>query len=146
MPLRIGGKVGPTSGDPVDLEVTVRAIRTDTTQSIGEATMPIGTAVWLEVDGVHLLINDERTQTFHPEAFTSMGMDLSTMRLVIVKSTQHFYAGFEPIASKVIHAASPGALDVNFANIPYRHRSGNYWPRVDDPFATDGRNPKTAGG
>ena len=137
--LRIGGKVGPTSGDPVDLDVVVRRLTSDVTQSIGGAVMELGNAAWVEADGVHLLINDQRTQTFHPDAFTSMGIDLSVMQLVIVKSTQHFYAGFEPIASKVIHTASPGALNVDFANIRYRHRDGNYWPRVDDPHAGEGR-------
>jgi len=134
--IRVGGKVGPDSGQPVDLDVVVRRIATDKTQRIGGTTMSLGTIAWVEADGVHLLINDLRTQVFHPEAFTSLGLDLSAMRIVIVKSTQHFYAGFEPIATRVIHTATPGPMSVDFANIPYRNRDGNYWPRVEDPFAT----------
>ena len=99
--------------------------------------MSLGTIAWVEANGVHLLINDLRTQVFHPEAFTSLGLDLSAMRIVIVKSTQHFYAGFEPIASRVIHANTPGPLSIDFASIPYRNRDGNFWPRVEDPFAAD---------
>jgi microcystin degradation protein MlrC len=31
--------------------------------------------------------------------------------------------------------ASPGLLDTNFAHLPYRQRSLNYWPRVERPDA-----------
>jgi microcystin degradation protein MlrC len=31
---------------------------------------------------------------------------------------------------------SPGALQVDFAAIPYTKRSPDYWPRVADPFAS----------
>ncbi len=134
--IRVGGKVGPDSGQPVDIEVVVHRIATGKTQSIGDAAMSLGTIAWVEADGVHLLINDLRTQVFHPDAFTGLGIDLSAMRIVIVKSTQHFYAGFASIASRVIHTATPGAMSVDFANIPYRNRDGNYWPKVEDPFAT----------
>jgi microcystin degradation protein MlrC len=133
--IRVGGKVGPDSGQPVDLAVVVHRIATGKTQDIGGATMSLGTIAWVEADGVHLLINDLRTQVFHPEAFTSLGLDLSSMRIIIVKSTQHFYAGFEPIASRIIHTATPGPMSVEFATIPYRNRDGNYWPRVEDPFS-----------
>lgn len=133
--IRVGGKVGSDSGQPVDLEVVVHRIATGKTQDIGGATMSLGTIAWVEADGVHLLINDLRTQVFHPEAFTALGLDLSSMRIIIVKSTQHFYAGFEPIASRIIHTATPGPMSVDFARIPYRNRDGNYWPRVEDPFA-----------
>jgi microcystin degradation protein MlrC len=133
--IRVGGKVGSDSGQPVDLEVVVHRIATGKTQDIGGATMSLGTIAWVEADGVHLLINDLRTQVFHPEAFTALGLDLSSIRIIIVKSTQHFYAGFEPIASRVIHTATPGPMSVDFANIPYRNRRGNFWPRVEDPFA-----------
>ena len=135
--IRVGGKVGRDSGQPVDLDVVVHRIANDKTQSIGGSSMSLGNMAWVEADGVHLLINDLRTQVFSPEAFTAMGLDLAEMRIVIVKSTQHFYAGFEPIASRIIYTATPGAMTVDFANIPYRNRDGNYWPKVADPFENE---------
>ena len=57
------------------------------------------------------------------------------MKIVVVKSSQHFYAGFAPIASQVIYMATPGAITPDFANIEYTKRDGNFWPRVADPFA-----------
>lgn len=134
MTVRLGGKVGKMSGDPVDLEVTVRGVRENMHQMMGETEMPMGTGVWLEADGVHLVLSDKRTQAFHPIAFTDLGLDLSKMRAVVVKSSQHFYAGFAPIASEVIYISGPGAITPDYANIPYTKRDGAYWPKVDNPF------------
>lgn len=135
--LRVGGKVGPASGDPVDLDVVIHKIAEGLSQRIGNSSNALGTLVWIEADGVHLLINDLRTQVFHPEAFTSIGIDLQAMRVIVVKSTQHFYAGFAPLASKIVYVAAPGALNMNFAEIPYIERERNFWPVVDDPFSCD---------
>jgi microcystin degradation protein MlrC len=135
MAVRVGGKIGPMSGDPVDLTVTVRGIARDAVQHLGRAAMNMGDCVWLEADGVHLVVNSRRTQTFHPEAFENLGIDLSAMKYIVVKSSQHFYDGFAPIAAEVIHLATPGAITPDFANLPLTKRDGNYWPRVADPFA-----------
>jgi len=135
MRVRLGGKRSEGSGEAVDLDVTVRAIGHDMVQQFGDLPSPFGTGVWLEADGVHLVINNSRTQCLHPSLFTDLGMDLSAMKAIVVKSSNHFYAGFAPIASEVIHIASPGTLTADFAAIPYTRRAPNYWPRVENPLA-----------
>lgn len=132
--LRLGGKCGPMSGDPLDLVVTVKKLKSSLTQRFGELASKLGKMVWLQANGVDIVINDARTQTFHPEAFTGLGIDLSTKKAICVKSSQHFYAGFAPIASEVIHVATPGAITPDYANIPYTKRSPTYWPKVENPF------------
>lgn len=135
MQVRLGGKIGAMSGDPLDLKVTVRGLREKMTQKMGEGQMPMGNGVWLETEGVHIVVSDRRTQAFHPMCFTDLGIDLSDMRMVVVKSSQHFYAGFAPIASEVVYISGPGAITPDYANIPYTKRDSNYWPKVEDPFA-----------
>ncbi|OJU36658.1 MAG: microcystin LR degradation protein MlrC-like protein [Rhizobiales bacterium 68-8] len=133
--LRLGGKCGPMSGRPLDLKVTVRKLVGGLSQRFGELAAPLGQMAWIEANGVDIVVNDTRTQTFHPEAFTGLGIDLSSKRAVCVKSSQHFYAGFAPIASEVIHVATPGSITPDYANIPYTRRAPNYWPKIEDPFA-----------
>lgn len=133
--LRIGGKMGPASGDPVDLTIRVLAIRKRLEQMFGKIAMPMGTAVLLEADGVYLLVNDQRSQLFDPSAFTQLGLDLGQMRIIVVKSSNHFYDRFAPIAEEVWHMKTPGAITPEFTSIPYTKRDRNYWPRVEDPFA-----------
>jgi microcystin degradation protein MlrC len=50
-----------------------------------------------------------------------------------VKSTQHFYAGFAPVASQVLYVAAPGAIPMDFENIGFEKFTAPYWPRVADP-------------
>lgn len=133
--LRLGGKCGPMSGDPLDLKVTVRGLASGLVQHFGSLPAPLGETVWLECQGIDIVINDMRTQTFHPEAFTGLGIDLASKKIVCVKSSQHFYAGFAPVASEVIHVATPGSITPDYASIPYTKRAPNYWPKVEDPFA-----------
>ncbi len=136
--LRLGGKCGLMSGDPLDLQVTVRRIASDLTQRFGTLPAPLGTAVWLSTgpeDSIDIVINDNRTQTFHPEALTGPGIDLERRRYICVKSSNHFRAGFAPLAAQIIPVATPGAITPDFTAIPYRHRPPTYWPRVEDPFA-----------
>jgi microcystin degradation protein MlrC len=136
--LRLGGKCGPMSGDPLDLEVTVRRVATGLTQRFGRLPQGLGTAVWLSTgpgNDIDIVVNDARTQTFHPEAFTGLGVDLAVRRYICVKSSNHYRAGFAPIAALIVPIATPGAITPDFTAIPYRHRSPKYWPKVEDPFA-----------
>ncbi|MBL4768302.1 MAG: M81 family metallopeptidase [Rhodobacteraceae bacterium] len=135
LPLRLGGKCGPMSGNPLDLTVTVRKCMSGLSQLFGELSAPLGEMVWIEAEGVDIVINDIRTQTFHPMVFEQLGIDLSKRRIVCVKSSNHYQAGFNPIAARVIPVATPGAITPDFANIPYKNRAKNYWPAIEDPFA-----------
>jgi len=138
LPIRLGGKFGPMSGDPLDLVVTVRKLASDLTQRFGSLPVALGQMAWVTLatdDTIDLVINDTRTQTFHPEAFTGLGIDLAARRHICVKSSNHYRAGFAPIAAQIIPVATPGAITPDFANIPYTKRAPNYWPKVEDPFA-----------
>lgn len=51
-----------------------------------------------------------------------------------MKSSQHFYAAFAPIARAILYVSGPGALDFEYARIPYTKGIRPFWPRVRDPF------------
>ena len=133
--LRLGGKCGPASGDPVDLRVTVKGLCDRLTQHFGSAIESLGAAAWVSADGVDLVLNSVRSQTFHPEAMTNLGLDPTSRKIVVVKSKQHFFAGFAPIAKKILYVNAPGALAPNYEEIPYTKLARPYWPKVEDPFA-----------
>ena len=134
MKVRLGGKICAESGDTVDLDVTVRAIREGMTQKLGDADMAMGTGVWLDADGVHLIVSSVRTQNFAPSVYTDLGIDITEMKALIPKSTNHFYQNFEKVSPQVIHVRSPGAVTPDMTIIPFTKRDGNFWPKVEDPF------------
>lgn len=133
--LRLGGKMGPTSSMPLDIRVTVRALADSVTQRFGDAPVNLGASAWITTEGVDLVVNTLRTQVFHPEGFTKLGIDLSQRKIVVVKSTQHFHAGFAPIAKKILYATTADSWHRSFGSIPYTKLKRPYWPKVEDPFA-----------
>ena len=141
--LRIGGKTGPGSGQPLDLKVTVRRIISGLTQRFGVIPMPIGDAVWLSAGSVQIVINTHRTQVFHPEFLTALGINLAEYRVIVVKSTNHFYAGFAPLAQEILFVDSPGTMRMGMAGRAYTKNTRLLWPLVDDPLV-DGPPDYTA--
>jgi microcystin degradation protein MlrC len=132
--LRIGGKVGVTSGDPVDLRITVRGIIKDAYQSFAGSQAAMGDSVWVSADNdLDIVLNANRTQTFHPDAFEQFGLKMTDKKIVVVKSTQHFYAGFAPVAAEVLYVAAPGAIPMDFEGIAFEKFTAPYWPKVADP-------------
>jgi microcystin degradation protein MlrC len=140
--VRLGGKMGPMSGDPLDLTTTVTGIAEGLSQDWPQRgkslNIPCGDAVALHVNGIDVIVNSLRKQVFSPQVFSNLGIDPRERRLLIVKSAQHFYAAFSPIASEVIYMAAPGAVAPRFKEIPYKRASLDKYPWVDDPFAAEG--------
>lgn len=134
--LRLGGKTSPMSGDPVDLTARVMKITSGLGQHLGTGLEPLGTLVWLRHGAdFDILINDLRTQVYHPEAFEQMGIELAIKAIVTVKSLFHFYGPFSEIAAEVIQVATPGGTCPDFETLALTHRQTPYWPRVEDPHA-----------
>lgn len=135
--LRIGGKFSPQSGPALDLPVRILCIARNRQQtSVGGPVMSIGNVVLVESEeGVRVAINDVRTQVFHPDAFADLGIDLTACPVIVVKSTQHFHAGFAPLAGEILYVRTASAVSFEGPVSPYRHRDGDYWPAVEWPTA-----------
>src|SRR5665213_2109451 len=96
---------------------------------------PMGDAVWIEIHGIDVVMMSTRTQTFAPDAFTGLGIDLKNKRIIALKSSWHFQAMFGPIADRIIAVATPGAIQMNFVEIDYRKkRDQHFFPRERNPL------------
>ncbi len=130
--VRLGGKMGPSSGRPLDLPVTVTKVVPNACQTFGSgagrSVSPLGDAVALRTGGIDIVVNSIRTQTLGADAFTSMGIDPRTKRILVVKSMQHFHAAFAPLARQVLYVDSPGALVSDVTQIPFRKADRGKWP------------------
>lgn len=120
--MRIGGKVGPMSGDPVDLDVEVLNVRSDARQRVfsEEPNDPLGLAVLLGAGGIEIVVNSHRQQVFSTECFSEMGVDLGAKSLVVVKSSQHFRASFDALSRRTIYCDAPGTLTTDLDHLCYR--------------------------
>jgi microcystin degradation protein MlrC len=133
--LRIGGKLGVSSGDPYDVEADVVAVKPDHYQSFSGSRSPLGASAWIRIGDVDVVLASIRTQIYGRDAFTGLGIALDGKRVVAVKSSEHFRADFGPIAAEIISVATPGTIQMDFASIPYRHKlDRDFHPRVADPL------------
>jgi microcystin degradation protein MlrC len=139
--LRLGGKLGPASGDPLDLTVTVKGLVRDLVQrwpqgEAGFADVPCGDSALLECEGVDVVVISNRHQAFGIELFTAFGVDPAAYRFICVKSINHFNAAYAPIASEIVYSSPPGALVMDPRKVPYEHADvASRYPWTDDPFA-----------
>ncbi|SMG53200.1 M81 family metallopeptidase [Paraburkholderia susongensis] len=129
LPLRVGGKISPLSGDPVDAVWRVCALKRGMMMS-GLAGTPakLGDCALIESAGVEVVITSLRCQAFSVDLFTQLGCDPATRRFVILKSSQHFYAAYAPIASRVIYVAARGVVAHDLSTLPFRKISRPKWP------------------
>ncbi|MCK1504608.1 M81 family metallopeptidase [Bradyrhizobium sp. 18] len=128
LPLRFGGKIGSSSGAPIDAMVTVVGLKRDCWQSYGPKMWPLGDCAAVRVAGVDVVLVTHRTQAFGPELFRNVGIDPVAKKIVVVKSTQHFMAGYGSIAKKVIFVDCGGALTLDCDKIPYTRVKRPIWP------------------
>lgn len=142
--VRLGGKLGPASGDPLDLTVTVKGLVRGLVQrwpqgEAGFADVPCGDSALLGCEGVDIVVISNRHQAFGTELFTAFGVDPSTYRLICVKSINHFNAAYGPIASEIVYSSPPGALVMDPRKVSYKHADvARRYPWVDDPWADEG--------
>jgi microcystin degradation protein MlrC len=130
--VRLGGKTDTLHGAPIDTEAYVKGL-TDG-RFIQQSPMGRGAPVDLRrmarlvVGGVDVLVSSVRSQTLDPEVFLLHGIDVARYRIVALKSSQHFRAGFEPVAARIITADSPGLTTLDLATFPYRRLARPVWP------------------
>jgi len=129
LPLRIGGKIAPLSGDPVDARWEVRALVRDMVMT-GLAGTPakLGDCALVVCDDVEVVLTTYRCQAFGLDLFTQLGCDPAQRRLVVVKSSQHFRAAYAPIAEQIILVDTPGVVTNDFTKLPFRKISLPKWP------------------
>ena len=134
--LRVGGKTGPLSGASLELDAQVLCLRTDAKQSFAGSSVAdqsLGRSAAVRVAGVDIVLCSIRQQVFSPLCFTEHGIDPVNYPVVVVKSTQHFHAGFAPFASRIIYCGAPGSTSKDYRQLPYRKARRPLYPLDANP-------------
>lgn len=133
IPLRFGAKSAPGTGNPVDGLVKVVKIVPNAEMRFGESFAPFGDAAHIVLDGIDIILNSTRAQSFDPSLFSVMGIDPTERKILVIKSTNHFFASFSKIAAKIVYCAAGTPYPNNPAKTQYRRARKDIWPMVDDP-------------
>jgi microcystin degradation protein MlrC len=128
--LRVGGKIGPLSGDPVDAHCVVKSLVPSMKMTgMAEGTsMDCGDCALIEIDGIEVVLFSVRNQAMGTDMFSNLGCDPTAKQVLVVKSSQHFYAHYSKIAKEVIYASAPGTVTLDLDTLPYRKIRRPKWP------------------
>ncbi|WP_085308103.1 M81 family metallopeptidase [Planktotalea arctica] len=131
--LRFGAKMSAFAGEPLDADVTVKRAVRDAVQSFGQSVVPLGDAVWIEIEGIDVILNSVRSQVFNPDVFSNLGIDPTHKKILVVKSTNHFHDAFSRISNEILYAAVDGPYPNRPETNVYRNLTREIWPRVETP-------------
>ncbi|MBB6489003.1 M81 family metallopeptidase [Rhizobium lusitanum] len=135
IPLRFGAKSAPGTGNPIDGHVRIVRLVSNAEMRFGESFAPFGDAAHIQLDGIDIILNSTRAQSFDPSLFSVMGIDPTAKKILVIKSTNHFYASFSKIAAEILYCSAGTPYPNNPARTPYRRARKDIWPMVADPHA-----------
>jgi microcystin degradation protein MlrC len=135
--LSLGGKTDDLHGFPIPVTATVQSLSDG--RFIYEGPMDTGrhdtlgrTAV-LACDGRHgntveVIVCQRRVQPLDTAIFRSQGIEPTTRKILVVKSTVHYRGACGPIASRIIEVDTPGLTSIDLTRFPYRRLPRPIWP------------------
>ena len=84
-------------------------------------SVTLGPSACLEIDGVRIAVVSGKKQLLDRELLRMVGIHAEQMRIIVVKSSNHFRADFQPIASHVLVAKAAGPMAADPADLPWQH-------------------------
>lgn len=126
--LELGGKTDMPAlnlkGKPLKVKGRVRRITDGKFKVTGPMmtgmTLNIGRTAVLDTGKIEIVVSEERYEPFDTGCFTHAGIDPTRKDYVLIKSRQHFRAGFEPIAKHIVLVAGPGVCSSDYSLFPFQ--------------------------
>ncbi|KLN59062.1 microcystin degradation protein MlrC [Kiloniella spongiae] len=132
--LPLGGKTAKEfGGGPIDVTGTLKwrgeGLFTGSGPILGGQQRNFGATAVLHVEGIDILIVSVAQQLLDLRQFEAFGINPSNLRVVALKSMQHFRAAFTPIAGRIVVCDSGALCTTNYATMKY-----NVVPRPIHPL------------
>lgn len=81
----------------------------------------LGIIAVLRLGSIRIVVSQKRVQNLDLGFFTAAGIDPTQQRILVVKSTVHYRAAYEPIISRFINVCTPGGIPARPSQLPYRN-------------------------
>ncbi|MBK6852950.1 MAG: M81 family metallopeptidase [Burkholderiales bacterium] len=91
----------------------------------------LGACACLEQDGLQVVVMSAKAQLLDREMLRLQGVVPEVMKIIVVKSSNHFRADFAPIASHVLVAKAAGPMAADPADLPWRKLPVALRARID---------------
>jgi len=121
--LALGGKSGITGDAPYEETFVVEKLSDGHFVApgpyYGGRKMEMGPSACLRIGGVRAVVASHKAQLADQSMYRYVGIEPTTQKILVNKSSVHFRADFEPIAEKLLICAAPGAMPADTANLPW---------------------------
>jgi microcystin degradation protein MlrC len=121
--LSLGGK-----SDGVPLKVSAKVLKLTDGKFVGTGPMAkgnpanLGPSALIEVaPGVRVLVVSRKMQALDQSLFRHAGVEPASCKILVLKSSVHFRADFQPLSEAVIVATAPGPVVADPAVLPFKH-------------------------
>jgi microcystin degradation protein MlrC len=122
--LAIGGKSGIHGDAPFEAEFLIESLSdghlTASGPFYGGARLRLGPSACLRIGGVRVILASRKAQLADQQMFRYLGVEALEAAILVVKSSVHFRADFEPIAETVLVCAAPGPMPIDPAALPWK--------------------------
>jgi microcystin degradation protein MlrC len=81
----------------------------------------VGTTAVLDVNDVKVILISQRRQCLDPEMIRFVGIDPLAEKILVVKSSIHYRAAFEPLARAILEVDAPGLSSSNLGRFAFAH-------------------------
>ncbi|MGI8854547.1 MAG: M81 family metallopeptidase [Thermomicrobiales bacterium] len=134
--VQLGGKTDDRHGAPVVAAARVVRITDGTFTNTGPmgtgGRTRMGTTALLDLDGIGVIVTEQRVQALDLSLFRSVGIEPTLLRAIVVKSSVHFRAAFAPIAAEIIDVDTPGISSPHLERFAFAHIRRPIWPLDPD--------------
>jgi len=125
----VGGRSGTPGTAPLEGAVRVVALADGHFECTGKmyrgAHATVGPTALLRIEDEHadvqIVVTSQRFQCLDQALFRHVGIEPAKQRLLVVKSTVHFRADFDPIAAQTLLVEAPGTHPCRLENLAYRN-------------------------
>ena len=131
--LDVGGKSSPLQGEPVPMTVEVMALSDGRFHYDGPMYAGLegkmGPSAYIRQGGIHVILVTVGEQPFCTAFARTLGLNPKEMKIIGVKSTAHFRAGFEPWAGAIYLVSEPSVH--NLGHLPFKRLGRKMYPFDD---------------
>lgn len=123
--LALGGKSGVPGDAPLEADYVVEALSDGRLTAEGPyyqgIHMALGPSACLRLGGVRIVVTSDKAQMADQNLFRFVGIEPTRQRILVVKSSVHFRADFEPIARHILIGIAPGSMRIDPTQLPWKH-------------------------
>ena len=122
--LSLGGKSGIPGDTPFEEIFVVEQLSDGRFVApgpyFGGREMEMGPSACLRIGGVRVVVASHKAQLADQAMYRYVGIEPTAQAILVVKSSVHFRADFQPIAEQLLICAAPGAMPADTAALPWQ--------------------------